>query len=99
MEKIPNKREFLNDDDTMPGVIISDFSYSILGKANEILECIYLSIGDCNRTVQLEFPICDFLGVSAVEKSLNKAKRIKSHINRIIEVLEHEKRKEDDQTN
>lgn len=86
-------REFLNDDKDMAGAIVTDFSYSSSKKEGEFLDFIWFKLGDCRKTVELEFPVRDYMDKKSkkdVKKSLNKARRIQKHINKIVEVLEEE---------
>ena len=91
MKKIPNKREFLNEDKTMPGCIISEFEYLKRKEGGEALGYIWLTLGDCSRTIKLEFEVRDYKERKVgAKKSLKKAKIIKKHIDAIVEALEGE---------
>ena len=96
MTKRKTKREFLNDDPSMAGAILTEFSYTTRekdGKKTKELDDIYLSIGDCSRTIMLTFEVADYSkNKKRIEKnvknSLAKANKIKNHIEEIINALE-----------
>lgn len=76
-------RDFLNDEKSMPGNIITDFDYHYSRKD---LEIIWLKISDCRKMIELEFALASKKDLNA---SLKKAKRIQKHINKIVETLEN----------
>ena len=78
----------------MPGCSILEIAYNKDGSLNEI----YWSLGDCTRTINLEFQVNDFsvkakgyvLNKKLANSSLEKAKIIRDSAQKIIDTIENE---------
>lgn len=63
------KRKFLNPDKSMPGAILLEPDYHY--KYKNLLEGYWVKIGDCSRTISLEFGT-EYLDVSKNKKAVTK---------------------------
>lgn len=101
MKKLKHERQFLNLTSSMPGCIIVSPYYGNDGKKDEYLDSVTLKIGDCNRTIALDFD-ADSSYQSMKERkynlknSLHKIRKLKAAILKIEEVLEAVELKEND---